>query len=190
MTRHGPADQEGFLRRVRQGLASLTPAEQEDIIAELRSHLLDRQNQGHENPLAGFETPEDLAADFVSEHALRGALSQGTSWALGRALLIAARDSVLSLAVLFPLLVLQVAALGVLVVAALKPFMPEQLGLWIGGGNFLVGTSNGNPAVHEVLGWWAIPVLTIAGVLLFWFCNRAMMALVRWRLRSGKTWRS
>jgi uncharacterized membrane protein len=189
MTKSGPADQETFLRRVRQGLGSLAPAEQEDIVAELRSHLLDRQKQGHEDPLAGFETPEDLAADFVSEHALRGALAQGTPWALGTALLIAARDSMVALSVLLPLLVFQLAGLSFLVVAALKPFMTDNLGVWMGGGNFVIGTRPANPAAHEILGWWAIPVLTITGVLLFWFCNRAMMTLVRWRLRSGKPWR-
>jgi uncharacterized membrane protein len=189
MIRHDPANQDVFLRKLRQGLTSLTPAEQDDIIAELRSHLLDRQSQGEEDPLAGFQTPEALAAEFVSEHALRGALSQGTSWALGRALLIAARDSIVGLAVLFPLLLLQLVALGVLVIAVLKPFMPDKIGVWAGAGNFVVGTSNGNPAVHEVLGWWALPVLTIAGMLLFWLCNRAMISLVRWRLGSGQSWR-
>ena len=34
---------EAFLRKVRQGLAPLPASEQEDIVAELRSHLLQRQ---------------------------------------------------------------------------------------------------------------------------------------------------
>lgn len=178
-----PAD--AFLRKVRHGLASLPAAEQEDIVAELRSHLLDRQAQGTADPLAGFERPEKLAADFVAEYALRGALAQGTSWALGRALFIAARDSVLGLLVLIPLVLLQLSALLLLLTAALKPFMPGKVGLWVGAGNFYAGIERGLPGVHEVLGWWSIPVFAVAGVFLFWISNRAMMALVRWRLRSA-----
>ncbi len=175
-----------FLRKVRQGLASLPTAEQEEIVAELRSHLLERQSQGNADPLAGFETPERLAADFVSEYSLRGALAQGTSWALGKALFVAARDSVLGLLVLIPLVLLQISALLVLLTAALKPFMPGKMGLWVGNGNFYVGVDRQLAGVHEVLGWWGIPVFSVAGVLLFWVSNRAMLALVRWRLRSAR----
>ncbi len=176
---------DAFLRKVRQGLASLPPAEREDIIAELRSHLLERQSRGVADPLAGFEAPEKLAADFVTEYALRGALARGTSWAMGKALFIAARDSALGLLVLLPLVLLQISALLVLLTAALKPFMPGRMGLWVGNGNFYVGIDRGLPGVHEALGWWGVPVFTIAGVVLFWLANRAMLALVRWRLRSG-----
>ena len=174
-----------FLRKVRQGLASLPAAEQEDLIAELRSHLVERQSQGRPDPLAGFETPEQLAADLVAEYALRGALARGTSWALGQALFVAARDSLLGLFVLLPLLILQLAALLLLLSAALKPFFPGHVGLWTGDGQFFVGIAKPHAGMHEALGWWAIPVLAAAGALLFWLSNRAMLALVRWRLRSG-----
>ncbi len=175
-----------FLRKVRQGLASLPTVEQEEIVAELRSHLLERQSQGNPDPLAGFETPERLAAEFVAEYSLRGALAQGTSWALGKALFTAARDSVLGLLVLMPLVLLQVSALLVLLTAVLKPFVPGKVGLWVGNGNFYVGVDQQLAGVHEVLGWWGIPVLAVTGVLLFWVSNRAMLALVRWRLRSAR----
>jgi len=181
-----PPAAEEFLKKVRKGLGTLGQAERDEIISELRSHLLDRQAQGKEDLLAGFEAPDVLASDFVAEYALRGALAQGTSWALGRALLIAARDSLLALFLLLPLVLVQITALCLLVVAALKPFMPQEVGLWVGPDNFYVGVNNDNPAVHEVLGWWGIPILAAGSVLLFWISTRAMRALVRWRLRSAK----
>ena len=184
-----PDDAEKFLRRVRQGLANLDQTERDDIVNELRAHLLDRQAQGKSNLLEGFESAEALAATFVSDYTLRGALATGTSWALGRALLVAARDSLLALFVLFPLALAQIVAFFFLLTAALKPFMPTEMGLWVGQGSFLVGP-NHNPGVHEILGWWGIPILSIAGVLLFWISNRAMRALVRWQLRSAKDFRA
>ena len=182
-----PASTDVFLRKVRQGLASLPTAEQVDIIAELRSHLLERQREGRADPLAGFESPEVLAADLVAEHALRGGLARGTSWALGKALFVAARDSVAGLLWLLPLLTLQLVACGLLLAAALKPFLPDLVGVWIGEGRFYAGIVSNHPTMHEVLGWWAIPAFAGAGVLLFWLSTKAMTTLVWRRLeaRSG-----
>ena len=178
------AASDAFLRKVRQGIAPLPLPEQEDIIAELRSHLFARLDQGHPDPLAGFETPEKLAADFVAEYGLRGALSRGTPYAMSKALFVAAQDSILALLVLLPLLLLQLGAFCCLLTAVLKPFMPDRVGLWIGPGTFFVGTLEGHPGVHEVLGWWGMPILATVGVLLFWVANRAMLALIRSRLRA------
>jgi len=181
-----PSDAERYLKELRQGLASLPAVERDEILAELRTHLEERAGAGGD-PLLGFEPAEALAAGFLSERALRGALAQGGSVALGRALLAAGRDSLAALLAFLPLLLLQVTAVACVVVAALKPFMPDQLGLWIGPGDFHVGVNvAGNPAVHEVLGWWGTPVLAVAGVLLSWGSTRAMRALARRRLRAAR----
>jgi hypothetical protein len=39
---------------------------------------------------------------------------------------------------------------------------------------------------HEILGWWGVPVLAIAGIFLFWISNQVMRALARRRLRRTK----
>lgn len=181
-----PPQAEAWLRKIRQGLSTLGAPERDEIVNELRAHLLDRQAEGKRDVLEGFEPPEDLAASFLEESALRGALAEGSSWALGRALLIAARDSLLGLVVLLPLVLMQAAGLLFCLLSLLKLFMPARIGLWVGGGNFYLGIDNGNPALHEVLGWWVTPVLNALGLLLFWSSNRAMRGLVRWRLRTGK----
>ena len=134
-----------YLKKVRQGLASLPAVEREDIIAELRFHLFERQGQGSADPLTGFDSDEQLAAEFLTAYALRGALAQSTSWALGKALSVAGRDSVLGLLVLFPLLILQLSAGALLLAAAFKPFLPDNVGLWMGEGRFYAGIV-GHPA--------------------------------------------
>src|SRR5882757_3382324 len=179
-----PKQADDYLKQVRQGLASLGQDEREEIVAELRSHLLDRQGQGRADLLEGFGSAERFAAGFVTESALRSALAQGTSWALGRALLMAARDSVLLLLGLLPLLLAQFIALGFIVCAALKPFMQDSLGLWVGPHAFFLGTAADTSKVHQITGWWVFPAVAIAGLLLFWLSTRLMVWLVRWRLRQ------
>jgi Protein of unknown function (DUF1700) len=180
-----PADVERFLKEVRRGLGSMDAAERDDVIEELRSHFIERQTQGKANLLDGFEDPQTMAASFVGERALRGALSQGTPWAFLRALVISARNSLLAFFVLIPLVLAQVIAFFCVLTAALKPFAPAEFGLWVGHGNFYVG--RGTPSGHEVLGWWGVPILLVIGVVLFWVSNRALRAVARRRLQSHRS---
>lgn len=181
-----PKDAEQFLKSLRQGLSTLDEKERDEIVTELRSHLLDRQAQGKTDLLEGFEAPEILASAFLSEYALRGALAQGTSWAMGRALLIAARDSALVLLIVCPLILLQLCGACFIALGLLKPMMPGRIGMWVGAGNLNLGFSDPSPQVHEVLGWWAIPVLLAVGFIVLWLSNRAMRAVIRWRLGSSQ----
>ncbi len=182
-----PEHAEQFLKELRRGLGAMAPDEREDVVQELRSHLLERQAQGRTDLLAGFESAQDLAASFVAENALRGALAVGTPWAFGRALLVAARDSLLALFLLFPLLLTQIVAFFCVLTAVLKAFSPADFGLWMGNGSFYVGRRS--ELAHEVLGNWGVPVLLLAGLLLFWGSNRALRALASWRLRSYRSLR-
>jgi hypothetical protein len=102
--------------------------------------------------------------------------------------LIAARDSLLALLVAFPLLLAQLVAFFCVLTAALKAFSPSEFGLWIGNGSFYVGRRS--ELAHEVLGSWGIPVLLLAGLLIFWGSTRALRALVTWRLGSYRSLRS
>lgn len=180
-----PTEAERYLAQLRMALSPLGEAEREEIVAEVRSHLLDRVASGKGALLDGFDAPETYAAEFLAERSLRGALAQGTSWALGRALLIGARDSLLALFVLLPLVVMQLAGACLVVLAALKPFLPHQIGMFEGPRGFALGFVSPEPLdARELLGWWAIPAFIVGGALLFLASNRALRALARWRLRS------
>jgi uncharacterized membrane protein len=179
-----PKDAELYLRRVSQGLSTLGTTERDEIVDELRSHLAERQAAGRSDLLAGFESPEALAASFVQERELRGALARGTSWALGRALLVAARDSVLALVVLLPLVLLQLIGGALIVMAVIKLFDPGKVGLWVGEGQLVLGFPSQTTGLRELLGWSAIPAFIVSGLVLLVGSNRVMRALVRWRLRA------
>jgi uncharacterized membrane protein len=178
-----PADAELFLRKLRQGLRALPPADREEIVAEIRSHLQDRQQKG-QPLLEGFEDPEAYAATFVSEAALRGALARGASLELGRALLTSARSGFFMLLTVVPLLAVQLVGVGLVICGVLKPFMPSHVGLFLdAGGRLLVLGASSGPSAREVLGWWSMPLFLFAGVLLLFVGNRALRALARGRLR-------
>jgi uncharacterized membrane protein len=181
-----PKHAEEFLRRLRAGLAGLAREEQNDIVAEIRSHLLERHAAGRAELLDGFESAEAYAARFLAEHELASAVARGTSVALGRALLVGARDTLGVLLLVVPLLVLDLIALAFVVVGALKVLLPDHVGLFLDvsgrfkGLGLLRGPFDG---LHEVLGWWAVPLFIVPGIVVVWTCNRGLRALARWRLR-------
>ena len=178
-----------YLRRFRAALVRLPPDERDDLVAEVRSHLGERRAQGNLGVLDGFEAPEAYAAHFLAEHALTGALAEGTSFALGRALLVGVRDGFLGLFVVVPLFVVQLVALVLVVLGAMKPIIPARIGLFVGarGSLEVLGLYGGDLAnVRELLGWWAIPGFIVPGVVALWAGNRALRALARWRLGSSR----
>jgi hypothetical protein len=179
-----PTDAERYLRELGLGLASLPADDRQEIVAELRAHLEERAARGGD-PLQGFEPAEELAGGFLSERALRGALARGGAVALGRALLVAGRGSLVFLLGFFPLVLAQLTGVVFVLTAASKPFLRDRVGLWVGPSDFHVGVNAANdPALREVLGWWSIPVLTAVGAVLFWGATRAMRTLARRRLAA------
>ncbi len=180
---------EQFLRRLRAGLSTLPPEERDEVMSDVRAHMEEMQARGRAITLAEFGSPEEYAARFVAENALGGALARGTSFALGRALLVGARDSFLGLFVLVPLLLTQLVAAALVVVGLLKPFMPSRVGLFLNAQDQvrIIGLHGGDDSgLHEVLGYWAIPAFIVPGLVVLWGGNAALRALARFRLGESR----
>ncbi|MBI5548433.1 MAG: hypothetical protein HY901_31510 [Deltaproteobacteria bacterium] len=187
-TRTLPHEAEEFLRQLRIGLGALPEQEREDIVAELRSHLQDRHARG-KTLLEGFEDAQTYASRFVSEMALRGALARGTSFDLGRALLTGAKTGIAMLLTVVPLMAVQLIGAALVVVGALKPFMPSRVGLFVDiEGRFVaLGAYGGElQGLRELLGLWAIPLFVLGGVGLLWTGNRALRFLAKRRLAATR----
>lgn len=75
------------------------------------------------------------------------------------------------------LAVLLLAAVGfvVLTVAAMKPFDPEHVGLWVSPrGDFFLGQSDIGNGRHEILGMW-IYLVAVVDVAVIWFAARLIL---------------
>ena len=83
-----------------------------------------------------------------------------------------------------------------LLLALLKPFFPHTPALWGGPDqfafNFRMGATmtNPGPQVHEVLGWWLIPVCLAVGSLSLVLTTKLLQFLMgrfRWRVPFAGT---
>lgn len=175
-----------FLRDLKKGLASLPDAERAEIVAELEAHLVERHAAGAAAPEAEFGAAEAYAAQFLDERALTGAVAEGSTLALGRALLGGARSFVETVFVVGPLFLLQGTSVLLLVLAALKPVLFERVGYFRNArGGAWVGFSDGVGDV-DVLGWWTVPAFALPALVVLYGSRRLLAALARRRLTRAR----
>jgi len=171
---------DAYLERVRSLLAGLSRQEVSEILAELRSHILDKSAAaGDSSParvdatLSALGSPEELAAQYLTNDLLARAEVSRSPVMVIRSLM---RWASLSFA---GILVLAVSIVGYfmgcvfLALAVLKPWHPQTAGVWLYPGSagdtelsFRLGFGVPPAGAHEVLGWWIVPLGLVAGAVL------------------------
>jgi uncharacterized membrane protein len=140
---------ERYLETLRKHCARVSPAEADEFVGEIRSHIVDRIS-AEDNPspetldaiLQRVGDPKQLAARLVAQAEMRQAARSLSPWTILRAILRFAMKGVAG-AVSF---LIAAAAYGCAAVCALvivlKPVLPHRIGLWLG------------PAHRLTLGYW------------------------------------
>jgi hypothetical protein len=170
---------DSYLAALRRQLRDLLDEDINDIVEEIRGHILDKSSG--ESPadsvastLAALGTPEELAGRYRTEELLKRAQLARSPSLMARSLMRWATVSVAGL-VVFVISVVGYCLGGWMVVfGALKIISPRGTGVWwtaYPDGTHSLGMGSGNqpPAVnaHDVLGWWLVPIgLLIGGMLL------------------------
>jgi hypothetical protein len=185
---------ETYLVQVRRNLRGLSQSEIQEVLLELRSHVLDRVEgqltpQTVEAALAALGSPREVARANVTERvAAVMERDRGFFGVLGAVVRLAG----LSLAGFMLFIVSLVGyglALSLLVVAVVKPFMPSRVGFWHQAGDaYSLGILGdvSKAQGHELWGWWIIPIGLIAGLGLGWLTLRFGRICVRWMARTGR----
>jgi uncharacterized membrane protein len=138
-----------YLETLRKHCARVPPAEADEFVGEIRSHIMDRIS-AEDNPtpetleaiLQRVGDPKRLAARLVAQTEIRQAAKSLSPWTILRGILRFAMKGVAG-AVSF---LITIAAYGCAAVCALvivlKPVLPHRIGLWLG------------PAHRLTLGYW------------------------------------
>ncbi|MEO8431059.1 MAG: DUF1700 domain-containing protein [Acidobacteriota bacterium] len=179
---------DAYLMRLRRSLGELPPEEVADILQEIRGHILERAEAAGEMTderlvaiLQALGRPEDIAPLYQAEALMARARTSYSPTLLLRGALRWAMLSVRGFAIFLAGLVGYGIALGFLVGGFGKIVAPRQIGAWWTPGSFSIGTTT-NPAAHDVLGWWLVPVgLAVGAIGLV-----ATTWLLRWALGFAK----
>jgi hypothetical protein len=186
-----------YLGEVRGTLRGLDPAEVEEILAELRSHVLDRvggetglTEQAVQAALDGLGAPRALGAGYLGQRMAARMEQSRSPWRVLGAVYRLASFSVGAFALFLVSLIGYALGAGLIVVALAKPFMPHRVGMWVWGKGeditFSIGaTDKPMPPQAEVLGWWIIPIGLVLGALFLVLTWRLGLAGVRALGRKG-----
>ncbi len=172
---------ETYARRLGWALSRLPSADREAIVAEVRSHLHQRHEQGEEalrSAFAAFGSPEEYARSFEDEFLLAEVEGASGAWPLVRTGARYATRNLAGLLGAFFFGLLYIVSIACLVVALVKPVLPQQTGLFVSERVFAFGIIDAVTAAEteELLGYWAIP-LGLAGALLTYAAATWMLRL-------------
>lgn len=182
-----------YLARLRTALTGMTLAEREDIVEEIRMHI--RETVGDdpantEEVLARLGPPEEMAEQYRTGLLLQKAGHSISPMVLLRATLRWGLTGVEGAMVFMVALFGYLMGVGFALLAMLKPIFPERTGLWVGPNvfdfSFRMGLMPHYPSatVHEVLGWWFIPVCLILASLTLLATTKVIQLMTRrFRLR-------
>jgi hypothetical protein len=192
---------DAYLAKLRMRLPGIGEQDIREIVAELRSHILDKTIASEdvvtvgavEATLAALGTPEQLAGEYLRDNLLaRAEVSRSPAQILE----ILFRCASLSVAGFFVFIASTAGYfLGTAFVlcALLKPIHPRTAGLWIipagteeSSMSLRLGFASAPSNGREVLGWWIVPLGLMLGCGLFMLTTRFGLSCVR-RYRKTRT---
>jgi len=179
---------DAYLMQLRRSLGELPPDEVNEILQEIRGHILERAEASGELTderlvaiLKSLGSPEEIAPLYQADALMARARSSLSPRVVMRGVHRWSTVSAWGLA-LFVLGIVGYATGFALVVAGVgKIFAPNQIGAWVGPHTFDIGV-NSDPTARDVLGWWLVPFGLFGGSALVVATTRAL----RWTLRFAR----
>jgi hypothetical protein len=178
---------ETYLGRLSAALAGVVPAQKDEIVREIRAHILDSVS-GATDPDGAVDrvlrllgAPEELANRYATESLLTRAGSSFSPWLLLRTSWRWAKLGITGTIAFFLAFIGYGTALALTVAIFLKPFMPSRIGMWLGPRSFSVGVPNNPAEVHELLGQWFVPVIAVCAFVIAVGTTHALRWLIRRR---------
>jgi hypothetical protein len=190
-----------YLTSLRRSLKSLPTAERDEVVSEITAHIRDSLEQGLtvEQILSQLGTAQELAAQYRDTVWVERASRARTPWSMLQSVFWLAKRGAIGGTCFFVALIGYASGVSLIVTALLKPFFPNQIGLWVGpgvlhfgfhdagraGGGVGLVALTGGPA-HEVLGRWYIPVTCALGAFFIWGTTKVLRRLVK-RIKTKNT---
>ncbi|MGB8541877.1 MAG: DUF1700 domain-containing protein [Candidatus Acidiferrales bacterium] len=188
---------ETYLANLRAQLRGFNDQQVAEILAELRSHILDKLDiAGDATPsqvdavLAALGTPDELAGQYITDSVLARAEVSRSPLRILASLFRWASLSVAGFFVLLGSVFGYFFGVVFVLVAILKPFHPQAAGLWLlhdatGDPEFSFRMGFGTvPAGRDLLGWWIVPLGLLAGCALVTLTTRFALWCARQYRRS------
>ncbi|MEG3124017.1 HAAS signaling domain-containing protein [Sphingomonas sp. GB1N7] len=179
-----PTEIDHYVRKLLWGLQSLPHEDRLSIAAEIHSHLTDCAAEGPQNldkARARLGAPHLLAARYVEEYALSGALARTAPGHLLLAVIDRGSRNVGAALAGFGAAMSYLFVLAFAVIAVAKPIMPQNVGLWREqGGALTAGLVATRPSgADELLGPWIVPLAIASALACYLFGTQVLRSVAR-----------
>lgn len=194
---------EAYLGKLSAQLRGFNAPQVAEIVAELRSHILDKLAAGSETTaaqvdsiLAALGSAEELANQYITDTLLARAEGSRSPLRMLDGLFRWATLSFAGFFVLFGSVVGYFFGVVFILVAVFKVIHPQTAGLWLlpdgtGDSEFSFRMGFGSvPAGRDLLGWWIVPLGLLAGCALITLTTRFALWCVRQYRKSNALPRS
>jgi hypothetical protein len=177
---------ENYLNQLQSALRGVPPEYQEDILREIRAHIMDSAEHSPDHAgavdrvLRLLGTPEELAARYSTECQLQRASRSFSPWLILRTCWQWAKLGIKGVLAFFVAVFGYGLALGFTAAVFLKPFMPSKIGWWSGPEGFGIIVPDHPEIMHEWLGNSFVPVIAAAAFL----SAIGTTQLLRWMMRK------
>lgn len=175
-----------YLNRLQSALRGVAPEYQEDILREIRAHIMDSAEHtadpsgAVDRVLRLLGTPEELAARYSTECQLQRASRSFSPWMLLQTCWNWAKLGIKGTLAFFVALFGYSMALAFTGAVFMKSFMPSKVGMWIGAEGLNIGVPAHPEQMHELLGNYFVPVIATAAFL----SAIGTTHLLRWMMRK------
>ena len=189
---------EAYLTRLSLGLRGLSRDDINEIVEELRGHILERATldgevsaAGVQAALANLGNPERLAHEYVTDNLLARAEVSGSPWQILHRLFRWASFSFAGFFVLLGAVSGYLLGCTLMSCAVFKTIHPHTAGLWVYGRSasdltfsLRMGFGGPLPGARELLGWWIVPIGLLVGCGLVTGTTRFTLSCARHYCKS------
>jgi len=194
----------GYLYVLERSLRTFLPRDTvADAVREIESHLRDRVASAEAAPderaaleriLAALGPPLQVAQAYSAERTIDEAVTTGRLVAVVRAIWQLAFTTMTGFFAALGLLVGYGIGAACFMVAALKPFLPNNVGFWVSDTHPLDFTYGGRFPVpsdaHQVGGYWIIPISIVCGLVIMVLTHRGARRVLAWFRQRRVHWRN
>lgn len=177
-----------YVRRLRWSLQAIPAEDRASLVREIESHLTDSLAAGPESlasTMTAMGPPHALAARYVQEYRLAGALAEDRPVPLIGAMLIRSGRSVMAFGAVMAAMLLYLLALVLAAMVAVKPLFPGHVGWWRLPQGSAFGIVSDPPAGPELMGLWVLPVALAGALACYALATLALRRTGRHLLRRG-----
>lgn len=179
---------DAYLGQLRRSLGELPAEEVNEILQEIRGHILERTQASGEltdeklvSILQALGSPEQIAPLYQVDSIMARARSSFSPRVVMRGVHRWGMTSIWGFALFVIGIVGYSLGFSLILSGLCKIFAPSQIGAWVGPHSFDIGVHS-DAAARDVLGWWLVPVGVAGGAALVVATTRAL----RWTLRFAK----